>query len=312
MAFGMLRNYAAARGIEILDTKFELSRTRSMIPTSPDGRAWWAIIDEKGTPDSCRYVDKVAFDKRKPGELTSSLDKQYVRKWGIKNHVDKDETGRKREPTNADDLAYVDSLEVPEDVVRMTTRIYRYIFWRLTAKMIEAYQREKMGINVPDKRRRVQILIGSASDRQQIGSGILDSMAHGSVDYQVNIVSCHRNPGELRALARDELTKADVIIAGAGMAAALPGIVKSELCLLGRPDIPVIGVAFKGASIEDDLAAITSIERLPGQPVELDSNGRAYFGHEGFMRACTAALKDEFLPKNVEPKPAEIGTMRSS
>jgi hypothetical protein len=38
-----------------------------------------------------------------------------------------------------------------------------------------------------------------------------------------------------------------------------------------------------------------SIEELPGQPVMLDPEGHAYFGAEGFLEACKAAVYDEFL-----------------
>jgi phosphoribosylcarboxyaminoimidazole (NCAIR) mutase len=106
--------------------------------------------------------------------------------------------------------------------------------------------------------------------------------------------------------------KADVVIAGAGKAAALPGIIKSWLCGADRSDIPVLGVALKGHSTREDQAAISSIEELPGQPVELNAEGHAYFGAEGFKQALVAALEHEFLPKKVEYKPAEIGLFELS
>ena len=104
-----------------------------------------------------------------------------------------------------------------------------------------------------------------------------------------------------------EMLKADVIIAGAGMAAALPGIVKSLLCRWKKSDIPVIGVAFQGDSEQNNLAAVTSIKCLPGQPVELCENGEPYFGLEGFLGACTHAVEREFLPKKPATKEAKLG-----
>ena len=119
-------------------------------------------------------------------------------------------------------------------------------------------------------------------------------------------MSCDRNPSELREFTKKELVNADVIIAGAGMAARLPGFVKSELCMLGHPEIPVIGVAFEGSSSADNQAAVGCIERIPGQPVELDADGHAYFGSGGFFEACVAAIRNEFLPRNIEHKPPQI------
>ena len=90
-------------------------------------------------------------------------------------------------------------------------------------------------------------------------------------------------------------------------AAALPGIIKSWLCYFGKSHIPVIGVAFKGKDWKADMAARLSIENLPGQPVEMDENGNAYFGPEGFEKACISAVNDEFLPKAIEVKPVKSG-----
>jgi len=187
----------------------------------------------------------------------------------------------------------------------MTTRIYRYIFWRLTGMQIEVYQHSVMGIMVEGRRPRIEVLVGSESDLPQTQTGLASLL--GIAQVGISVLSCHRNPDELREFVRDGLSKADVIIAGAGMAAALPGIVKSELCLNGHPEIPVIGVAFKGPSDKDDQAAILSIECLPGQPVELDPSGHAYLGPNGFLEACEAAVSHEFLPRTIEPKPAKIG-----
>ncbi len=286
---GLIASYAASRGIILADTKFEFSLSNGKL----------ILADEKGTPDSSRFVDKATWEKlASKGKFPPSLDKQYIRDWGIKAGV------KIRDPRKAEDLAFVDSLEVPERVTDMTTSIYRYVFWRLTGKQIEYYQRDILGIAMQTPtRRKIHVVVGSESDLPQIVRGV-DSMRV-VADVGVSAISCHRNPDELRRFVRDELTTTDVVIAGAGKAAALPGIIKSYLCELGS-HVPVIGVALDSENRKDNDAAIYSIECLPGQPVELDADGNAYFGPIGFMKACSAASWDEFLPKAVEHKPAKI------
>lgn len=285
----LMANYAASRGIRMADGKEEISLV--------DGR--FVIADEKGTPDCCRFWDEAEYRKAlKKGKLPPSFDKQYVREWGKSIGIDK------RNPKNPDDVAWVHSQVIPDDVREMTTRIYRYIFWRLTNKTLEQFQKEEMNINVQIPKRNIEVVVGSASDLPQTSVG-MDYLVQ-NANALVSVISCHRNPDVLRNFVRDCLVKTGVVIAGAGEAAALPGIIKSLLCEAGHPEIPVIGVAFKGSSDESDWAATSSIERLPGQPVELDFSGEAYFGESGFFGACVSAVQHEFLPKNIEKKEAHI------
>lgn len=288
---GAIADFAAKRGIIMADTKFEFSQTDA---------GQLILVDEKGTPDSSRFFDKDAWEKSfRKGKSAPSLDKQFVRDWGIEAGINK------RNPELPNDLAYVDQLEVPEAIIKMTTRIYRYIFWRLTGMQIEVYQHSKMGILTSSARkRRIEIVVGSESDLPQTQNGI--SSLIGVADVKVSVISCHRNPAILLDFVMEHLRRADIVIAGAGMAAALPGIIKSHLCATDQHEIPVIGVAFKSNSEEDNEAARLSIERLPGQPVELGANGKAYFGSEGFLEACLAAIGHEFLPRGMEIKPAQI------
>jgi phosphoribosylaminoimidazole-succinocarboxamide synthase len=289
----VIANYAAAHGIRLADTKFEFSQV------SP-GRL--VLADEKGTPDSSRFVDEKAWQKAvKAGKFPASLDKQYVREWGKKLGIDK------RDPENPEDVAWVHSQEVPNGVVEMTTRIYRYIFWRLTGMKLERFQREEMGIVVGDVKPKVSIVIGSESDLPQIMAGVTYLKSEG-ISFDVNVISCHRNPWELATFIHDKM-RSDIVIAGAGWAAALPGMVASWLDYDGRPNIPVLGVAFKSDSERNNLAAITSIECLPSQSVELDQSGHAYFGEEGFLSACKDVVGREFLPRKSSTKEAKIGLL---
>ena len=169
---------------------------------------------------------------------------------------------------------------------------------------LEEYQSLKMGINVIMPKPKVEILIESESDRDQTIEGI--NALNGHATARLSVVSCHRNFDSLPEIVKERLALADIVIAGAGKVAALPGIIKSALCAKGHSDIPVIGVAFEGKTAEDNQAAIFSIKYLPEQPVELDLNGEVYFGRYGFSDACRAAIKHEFLPKTIGVKPVQM------
>lgn len=283
----MMAEYAERRGILLGDGKLEMADD--------------VVIDEKGTPDSCRFMDLRTYRRMiTSGKLAPFLDKQYVRDWGIKVGINK------LDPKKPEDVEQVHKLSVPEDVIRMTTRIYRYIFWRLTGQMIEAYQSDVMGIEAKMPRRRIEILVGSEGDWPQVEQGI-KWLRSRDADFAASIVSCHRNASDLDQMAKDgRLAKADVIVAGAGSAAALPGDIKRRLCDLGHPEKPVIGVAFENKDTRHTVAAQLSIECLPGQPVELDPDERAYTGPAGFLAACHAAVNNEFLPKRYEKKDAKL------
>jgi len=82
-----------------------------------------------------------------------------------------------------------------------------------------------------------------------------------SIPFEINALSAHRTPQEVERFAREaEGRGIKVIIAGAGMAAALPGVVAASTAL------PVIGVPIKG--MLDGLDALLSIAQMPpGVPV---------------------------------------------
>lgn len=287
----LFSQFAEECGIILADTKLEWGRRA-------DGTL--VLADERFTPDSSRFWDAREYQRAlASGTVPPSLDKQYVREWGKREGI------HQLDPANSDHVAQVHGLTVPENVLKQTARIYRYTFWRLTGRKLEQFQLEQMGIDVKSRPVKVMIILGSTSDTGAATEGLelLEAMPH--VTSSVNIVSCHRNPEVLQNLLNSqEMTGVDVVIAGAGKAAALPGIVKSWLSHRGL-NIPVIGVGFGSNEGADDWrAAKLSIEQLPGQPVELDVNGQAYMGSGGMTTACLAAAEDEFLPKAVEKKQA--------
>ena len=106
----------------------------------------------------------------------------------------------------------------------------------------------------------VSIIMGSTSDLpvMEKAAKFFDEM---EIPFEMNALSAHRTPAEVEAFAREAASRGvKVIIAGAGMAAALPGVIAANTVL------PVIGVPIKG--MLDGLDAMLSIIQMPpGIPV---------------------------------------------
>ena len=119
--------------------------------------------------------------------------------------------------------------------------------------------------------------MGSTSDLpvMEKAAKFLDDM---QVPFEMNALSAHRTPAEVEAFARGaEERGLKVIIAGAGMAAALPGVIAASTTL------PVIGVPIKG--MLDGLDAMLSIIQMPpGIPV-------ATVGVNGALNAAILAVE---------------------
>jgi 5-(carboxyamino)imidazole ribonucleotide mutase len=82
------------------------------------------------------------------------------------------------------------------------------------------------------------------------------------IPFEVNALSAHRTPAEVSDFARNAHKRGiKVIIAGAGMAAALPGVIAAETPL------PVIGVPIKGSVLEGLDATFAIMQMPPGIPV---------------------------------------------
>lgn len=131
----------------------------------------------------------------------------------------------------------------------------------------------------------VSIIMGSTSDLpvMEKAAKMLDEM---EIPFEMNTLSAHRTPAEVEHFARTAKERGlKVIIAGAGMAAALPGVIAACTTL------PVIGVPIKG--MLDGLDAMLSIIQMPpGIPV-------ATVGVNGAQNAAILAL--EMLALNDEP-----------
>mgnify|MGYP002514713505 FL=1 len=123
----------------------------------------------------------------------------------------------------------------------------------------------------------VSIIMGSTSDLpvMEKAAKFLDEM---EIPFEMNALSAHRTPDEVEAFAKGASDRGvKVIIAGAGMAAALPGVIAASTTL------PVIGVPIKG--MLDGLDAMLSIIQMPpGIPV-------ATVGVNGALNAAILAAE---------------------
>lgn len=132
----------------------------------------------------------------------------------------------------------------------------------------------------------VSIIMGSTSDLpvMEKAAKFFDEM---QVPFEMNALSAHRTPDEVEAFAKGAAARGvKVIIAGAGMAAALPGVIAASTTL------PVIGVPIKG--MFDGLDAMLSIIQMPpGIPVAtVGVNGAQ---NAGILAVEMLALADEAL-----------------
>ena len=107
----------------------------------------------------------------------------------------------------------------------------------------------------------ISIIMGSTSDLPVMEKAcqFLEEM---EIPFEVNALSAHRTPAEVSDFARNAHKRGiQVIIAGAGMAAALPGVIAAETPL------PVIGVPIKGSVLEGLDATFAILQMPPGIPV---------------------------------------------
>lgn len=140
---------------------------------------------------------------------------------------------------------------------------------------------------------RVGIVMGSDSDlavMEQAGA----VLAELGVPYTMTIASAHRAPDLLRTwIHKAESEGVRVIIAGAGGAAHLAGVVAAETLL------PVIGVPLDSSSLQGWDALLATVQMPGGVPVATMAIGKAGAKNAGVLAARILALQDEGLAKRL-------------
>ncbi|WP_091380659.1 5-(carboxyamino)imidazole ribonucleotide mutase [Mucilaginibacter mallensis] len=135
---------------------------------------------------------------------------------------------------------------------------------------------------------KIGIIMGSKSDLH-IMQDAADVLKELGVNYEITVVSAHRTPDRMFSYARAAADRGiKVIIAGAGGAAHLPGMVAS------LTHLPVIGVPVKSSNSIDGWDSILSILQMPnGIPVATVALNAAK--NAGILAAQILSTADEFL-----------------
>ena len=140
----------------------------------------------------------------------------------------------------------------------------------------------------------VAIVMGSDSDLpvMQAAADFLDSMG---ITYEMSVNSAHRTPEAASTYARNAAAKGlQIIIAGAGMAAHLAGV------LAAHTNLPVIGVPLDASSLNGLDALLSTVQMPPGVPVATMGIGKAGAKNGAVLAARILALQDKKLADKLE------------
>ncbi|MFS2316870.1 5-(carboxyamino)imidazole ribonucleotide mutase [Maricaulis sp. D1M11] len=141
---------------------------------------------------------------------------------------------------------------------------------------------------------RVAIIMGSRSDwpTMKKAADILDAL---NVDFEAKVVSAHRTPDrlvEFSKTARDRGVQ--VVIAGAGGAAHLPGMVAS------MTSVPVLGVPVKSKALSGQDSLLSIVQMPGGVPVGTLAIGDAGAKNAGLLAASILSLSDRELADRLD------------
>ena len=141
---------------------------------------------------------------------------------------------------------------------------------------------------------KVVVIMGSSSDWETMKEScqMLEQL---DIPYEKKVVSAHRTPQLMYEFAKGARDNGyDVIIAGAGGAAHLPGMVASMTTL------PVIGVPMESKSLKG-LDSLLSIVQMPGGiPVATTAIGKSGAKNAGILAARMLSIGNKVIQKNLE------------
>lgn len=147
---------------------------------------------------------------------------------------------------------------------------------------------------------RIGVIMGSQSDWETMkyACDILDEL---EISYEKKVVSAHRTPDLMFEYAESAIDRGlQVIIAGAGGAAHLPGMVAAKTLL------PVIGVPVKSSNLSG-LDSLLSIVQMPGGvPVATVAIGKAGATNAGLLAAQILAIGDQDILRKLKHRREQI------
>jgi 5-(carboxyamino)imidazole ribonucleotide mutase len=138
---------------------------------------------------------------------------------------------------------------------------------------------------------KISIVMGSKSD-ESIMKGAADILDEFGIGYEIKVLSAHRMPNKTIEFAKNASLKGiEVIIAGAGKAAHLPGVIASHTI------IPVIGVPIKSDDLQGLDSLLSMVQMPPGIPVATVAiNGSK---NAGILAIEILSLKDSEIRKKL-------------
>jgi len=238
---------AADRGLILVDTKYEFGEDES-------GEVY--LIDEIHTPDSSRYWYANTYETAlAENEEPKALSKEFVRQWLVEhNWQGKDG----------------DVLPVFDDALKATIKdryqeLYQIVvgtpYTELSVNDDDLYEKvcaSLVKIRPAAEGPKVSIVMGSESDLPVMKKAA-DVLVEAGVPFELSCVSAHRTPVMLQVYAQELVARGvKVVIAGAGGAAHLPGMIAAHTI------VPVIGVPVKSSNSIDGWDSILSILQMPG------------------------------------------------
>lgn len=141
---------------------------------------------------------------------------------------------------------------------------------------------------------KVLIIAGSQSDLK-VMKKTAEVLAEFNIPHKIEVSSAHRNPEKTKKLAQNAERKGvKVIIAGAGMAAHLPGVIASYT------NLPVIGVPLNASSLSGMDSLFSMVQMPSGVPVATMAIGEAGAKNAAILAIQILALSDEKLKKRLE------------
>ena len=150
------------------------------------------------------------------------------------------------------------------------------------------------GTSFPSTSASVGVIMGSKNDWETMKPAceVMESLG---IEHEKTVVSAHRTPARMFAYAQSAGSRGiKVIIAGAGGAAHLPGMIASETSL------PVIGVPVQSRAL-NGLDSLLSIVQMPGGiPVATMAIGASGAKNAGLLAARILALSDERVRQSLQ------------
>lgn len=140
----------------------------------------------------------------------------------------------------------------------------------------------------------VGVIMGSKSDWETMAAAV-EPLEHLGIEYEVRVVSAHRTPDAMFAYAQSAAARGlEVIIAGAGGAAHLPGMIASKTTL------PVLGVPVESRVLRGVDSLLSIVQMPAGVPVATFAIGRAGATNAGLFAAAILSRRDAALAARLE------------